>query len=123
MKRKITWIASSLLLAALACSWLFVPHSQPASAQWRAKAYDLKEPQPASSWLVPPQSELQAKSKEKEIDADRPPCLESAGLSKEKRAAAAKAMLGCGDDGNCWRCKCCSNLKWPECCARCEKKK
>ena len=56
-----------------------------------------------------------------QTDIQQAQCMESAGLSKTKRVSAAKAMVRCGDDGNCWRCKCCSNLKWPECCARCQK--
>ncbi len=37
MKRKITWITSSLLLAALACGWFLAPHAQPVKAAGRAK--------------------------------------------------------------------------------------
>ena len=39
MKRKITWITSSLLLATLVCAWFFVPPAKPVKAQGRRKTY------------------------------------------------------------------------------------
>jgi hypothetical protein len=39
MKRKITWLTSSLLLAVLACGWLFAPQARPVNAQGRARLH------------------------------------------------------------------------------------
>lgn len=87
----------------------------PANAVEKAKS-----PVATSEPMLSPSS-ASGEAKSTPADTEQAQCVESAGLSKTKRASAAKAMVRCGDDGNCWRCKCCSNLKWPECCAKCKR--